>query len=354
MKLLEYEAKQILQRYGVPIPRGKLVSDEVNLSLPAVLKSQVPVGGRGKAGGIRVVHSDAEAVDAAATLSTLAIKGFTPRAILAEELLEIDREFYLSLLVNRDESRIDVLAHREGGVEVESNMNLDFLHREITRDSIESLGQVVAETFGLEDKSFVITELLDKLYTCLVDSDATLVEINPLVLTKAGDIVAGDCKMELDDMAAFRHPDWKFEDTTANTNFVVLHKHGHIATIANGAGLAMATVDAVEAAGMLPANFLDIGGGATTESTVAAFREIMNCTDVKAIVINIFAGITRCDQVAQAIVEATQQIPDLPPVFVRLAGTNYEQAVSILDTAGIPLQDSLEKCLELAKEEIHG
>lgn len=357
MNLLEHEAKRILKGFDLPVPRGQVVEDEDQLpdvNLPCVLKSQVPTGGRGKAGGVKVVKDRAELADAFGKIKSLSIKGYQPSVVLCEELLEIDREFYLSMMVNRDKSTVELVAHSSGGVEVESNESEEFYRREMSLGSIDGVSQSLADYYDIPEKAFLLADIIERLYRCFVGSDALLVEINPLVMTKSGELVAGDCKMELDDMAAFRHPDWNFEDEAQNTNFVVLHKRGHVATIANGAGLAMATVDAVESAGMLPANFLDIGGGATTESTVAAFRKIMDCEDVRAIVINIFAGITRCDQVARAVVEAREHIPNLPPLFVRLAGTNYEQAVTILDAANIPLQDSLENCLALAKEVVHG
>jgi succinyl-CoA synthetase beta subunit len=192
--------------------------------------------------------------------------------------------------------------------------------------------------------------MVKNLYRCFIKNDATLIEINPLVLTTDNQLVAGDCKMVLDDAARFRHSEWQFEAEQADANFVVLDPHGTIATVANGAGLAMATVDAVVAGDMTPANFLDIGGGASTETVLAAFRRITEFTQVKAIVINIFAGITRCDEVARAIVAARDQIDTLPPLCIRLAGTNYEEAAEILAKANITLLPTLQDCIDAAKE----
>ena len=192
--------------------------------------------------------------------------------------------------------------------------------------------------------------MVKNLYRCLIKNDATLIEINPLIYTTDKKLVAGDCKMELDDAAHFRHPEWKFEEKPTNTNFVTLDENGSIATIANGAGLAMATVDAVRDFGMNPANFLDIGGGSNSASVLAAFQKIMEYPNIKAIVINIFAGITRCDEVAKAIITAKEQISDLPPLSIRLAGTNVEQANALLAEHNIQLLPTLEACLRAARK----
>jgi succinyl-CoA synthetase beta subunit len=208
----------------------------------------------------------------------------------------------------------------------------------------------LAEYLDLPGHTFALQDIIERAYKCFTKNDATLIEINPLVLTAQNKLIAGDCKMELDDAAAFRHPDWNFEDKPANANFVVLDQDGSIATIANGAGLAMATVDAVATAGIKPANFLDIGGGANAASVLAAFERIMEFAHIQAIVINIFAGITRCDEVAKAIITAKDQIEDLPPLFIRLAGTNFEAAAELLAAEKITILETLEECLAAAKE----
>ena len=238
-------------------------------------------------------------------------------------------------------------------MEVEANDHDSFLHVTLTSKNAEEAGERLAEYLDLPAQSFALQDLIEHCYDCFIKNDATLLEINPLVLTSDNKLVAGDCKMTLDDAAAFRHPDWQFEDKPTNTNFVVLDEHGTIATIANGAGLAMATVDAVATAGMKPANFLDIGGGASTDSVLAAFERIMEFPSVQAIVINIFAGITRCDEVAKAIIAARQQIDALPPLFIRLAGTNFEAAAELLAKENIAILPTLEECLSAAKEVAH-
>lgn len=349
MKLLEYEAKAILRSAGLPVPTSSIVADLENIpKLPAVLKSQVAVGGRGKAGGVRTVETK-EAFEAAAVeILQLEIKGFTPRVLLAEEKIDIAREHYVSLLIDRDTASIRLVAHKNGGVEVEDNDKAGFLNIAIDTSSLEPCAEKLAAHLGYETAD--LAPLLQKLYAAFIENDATLLEINPFVFTKDGNFVCGDGKMELDDAAAFRHPEWDFEGAPVEANFVTLDPHGTVATIANGAGLAMATVDAVASAGMKPANFLDIGGGANTESVLTAFNKIMEFPHIDAIVINIFAGITRCDEVARAVIAAKQQIPDLPPLFIRLAGTNFEEAVALLSAENITTLATLEECLKAAKE----
>lgn len=354
MKLLEHEAKALLRAAGVPVPGGTLVThgaDPTPLSLPAVLKSQVPVGGRGKLGGVVVVEDQAALGATTEALFSLEIKGHKPRVLLAEEKLAIEREHYVSLLVDRASASIHLVAHKEGGIEVESNDSADFLNVPVNADSLDDAASRLAEHLGYGAP--LVRPLLARLYAAFIKNDATLLEVNPLVYTASGELVCGDCKMELDDAAAFRHPEWDFEDIPKDTNFVVLDPSGTVATIANGAGLAMATVDAVAASGLKPANFLDIGGGANTESVLKAFRRIMEFPSVNAIVINIFAGITRCDEVARAVIAAKKQINGLPPLFIRLAGTNFEEAVALLSAEDIPTLATLEECLEKAKEAAH-
>lgn len=349
MKLLEYEAKQILQNGGLPAPSSSLVrSAEDTPTFPAVLKSQVPVGGRGKLGGIRILESEKEFSKNVTGLFSLSIKGFTPNVLLAEEKLTIAAEHYVSLFVDRSTATIRLMAHKNGGVEIEENESTGFLNIPIDGDTIDSCTEELVRHLGYDQK--IIKTFLTNLYGAFTKNDALLLEINPLIYTKNQELICGDCKMELDDAASFRHPEWNFEEKAHDANFVVLNKKGTVATIANGAGLAMATVDAVSSYDMVPANFLDIGGGANTESVLKAFKKIVEFTDIEAIVINIFAGITRCDEVAKAIIEAKKQIEGLPPLFIRLAGTNFEEAVELLTKENIPTLATLEECLEAAKE----
>lgn len=353
MNLLEYEAKRLLKSSGVSVPTSVLIKEaDTPTSLPVVLKSQVPVGGRGKLGGVLIAKTQDEATHHINALLELPIKDHIPTVILAEELLSIKRELYLSLAIDRDTSRIRLLAHQNGGIEIEAEDQSSFFSR-TTMNDFKQTGDELADYYNLPDKAFVIGEMLKNLYQCLVDNDVTLIEINPLILTADNKLVAGDAKMSLDDAAAFRHPDWKtYEQQPSNTNFVILDPDGTVATIANGAGLAMATVDAVKESGLEAANFLDIGGGANEESVLKAFNTIVRQDSVKAIVINIFAGITRCDEVARAIIAAKKQINNLPPLFIRLTGTNADKANELLDEHSIARFTSLKACIDAVHEKV--
>lgn len=354
MNLLEHESKSLLAAAKIPTPKGSLVTRKTELApfLPLVLKSQVPTGGRGKAGGIKIVKSEDEFHQTAQDLFHLSIKGHTPHTLLAEELLAINKEFYLSLLIDRSARQVQLVAHRDGGVEVEDNT--DFWRRPISEKSdAEALGQELADYFDLPEKTFILQDIIENLYTAFTIEDALLIEINPLILTDDGRLIAGDAKIILDDAAAFRH-DWQYEQEQAESNFVTINPDGNVATIANGAGLAMATVDAAYDAGLIPANFLDIGGGASVETLLAAFHRIVEYPELKAIIINIFAGITKADEVAKAIITANEQIPQLPPLCIRIAGTNQEAAQELLNEQSIALHATLASCLTEAKEMING
>jgi succinyl-CoA synthetase beta subunit len=353
MKLLEHEAKQLLRQCGVTVPQSTLLQPHLNkhITLPAVLKSQVPVGGRGKAGGVVIVKTEDELQAQKEKLFQLPIKGFLPNVLLAEEVVSIKHEHYFALLIDRTTSTIRLVAHKNGGIEVEDNTSESFFNHAINLLNIGEVTQQAAIFLGY--KTDQVKPLVQRLFQAFTTSDATLLEINPLIVTNTGTFICGDCKMELDDAAHFRHPEWNFEDMPKDANFVTLNRDGNVATIANGAGLAMATVDAVAAGGMTPANFLDIGGGATTESVLAAFKKIQKFPKIQVIVINIFAGITRCDQIARAVIEARQHFAFLPPIFIRLAGTNFEEAVALLAAEDVPTLGTLEDCLNAAKKVVH-
>jgi succinyl-CoA synthetase beta subunit len=355
MKLLEHESKSLLADCQIPIPASSLIKlgDTPTITTPYVLKSQVLTGGRGKAGGIVVVEHEGESAQHTASLFQLPIKGLKPTSLLAEEKLSIQKEFYLSVSINRATQGVTFMAHTNGGIEVEDNDNFKLWNLEYDAFDVDTLGQELADYYNLPEQTFVLQDLIENLYTCFVKNDATLIEINPLILTTDNRLIAGDCKMTLDDAAAYRH-DWNYEGKPARTNFITIDLKGNIATIANGAGLAMATVDAAFEAGLKPANFLDIGGGANTETLLTAFHELMKYPSVQAIVVNIFAGITRADEVARAIVSARHGISGLPPLFIRLAGTNDQAAIDILSGENIVVLPSLDACLKKAKEVIHG
>lgn len=352
MKLLEYEAKRILAAHSVVVPQSYIAGSKPDF-LPAVIKSQVPTGGRGKAGGIAIVKTSDEYSEAHKKISKLEIKDYLPKTLLAEELLDISQELYLSYLIDKQSASIILMAHTNGGIEVEENPDHSYLKIPITgRPDFDVIGQQLADYYDLADKTFALQDLAEKLYAAFTKNDALLLEINPLIVTKAGNIVAGDCKIELDDAAAFRHPDWDYEAEKTEVNFVTLNENGTVATVANGAGLAMATVDAVSDAGLTAANFLDIGGGANEASVLAAFTRLVKYPEVKVIIINIFAGITRCDEVARAIIAAREKLPGLPPLAIRLTGTNYDEAEKLLSEHHIALQPSLADAITSAKQEL--
>ncbi len=350
MNILEYEAKSILATYAIPIPKGTVVAKNNSLpDAPMVLKSQVHSGGRGKAGGIKVIMRSEAVAEATKSIFALPIKDELPRSILCEEVLNIAHEYYLSLVINRGTASIELVAHREGGVEVESETEFGRWKVEDGewRSEAERIGQLLADYYDLQSQAFVLQDLVENLLKCFVKSDATLLEINPLVLTADDTLIAGDCKMILDDAAAFRHPEWNFEQAATSANFVTLDQNGTVATIANGAGLAMATVDAVQGAGFVPANFLDIGGAATVDSIVSSFRKLTEFPRLSAIIINIFGGIVRCDDVAKAIIEARAQVTDLPSLYIRLSGTNSEAAAELLAHEGLTLYPTLTDCIKV-------
>jgi len=351
--LLEYEAKNILKDADIPVPKGVLVDRASVLhDYPFVLKSQVPTGGRGKLGGIKVVSNQIEFEDSLTSIQSLEIKGYIPSHVLAEEVIAINKELYLSLLIDRSTASTTLVASKSGGVEVEDNSDDSFLKLPLnTTPNFDSVGQMIADWYDLPEKAFLLSDLIEKLHICFQKNDATLIEINPLVVTNKGMFIAADCKITLDESARFRHQEWSsLHQQPIDSNFVILHEDGNVATIANGAGLAMATIDAVHAAGLIPANFLDVGGGANEASVLAAFERITSVKSVKAIVINIFAGITRCDEIAKAIISAKSKIDTLPPLFIRLSGTNSDIANQMLDDARIERAHSLAECVESAKK----
>lgn len=353
MRLLEHEAKQLLREYDLPVPEGKLVTSadvKCPLPFPCVVKVQIPIGGRGKAGGVRVVTSAQEYQHVVSALLGSTIKGYVVESLLVEAQLEIAQELYVALTIDRDVQSAVVLAHKEGGVEIESAQ--DFWRKPLSGVPGNDLATELAEYFDLPKSMYgALSALLQYLWNAFID-DALLVEINPLVLTQDGALVCADAKVELDAAAAFRHPRWHFQAPDASAQFVVLDAKGTVASMANGAGLAMATMDAIAAAGAQPANFFDVGGGTSVEGMTKAFQRMSDLPEVQAIVVNIFAGITRCDQVAQAIIAAKQSLPQLPPLFIRLSGTNEAEGKRLLAAHDIPLLPNLAACVNAAVQEV--
>ena len=347
MRLLEYQAKQCLAEAGVAVPQSNVVeSATVVPTAPIVLKSQVPIGGRGKAGGVVIVREQSAVTPTIQRLFALDIGGYTPTKLLAEEVLSIARECYISLTINREQSSIELLAHTSGGIDVEEHEGAAFFRQAITTQTVPIVAEALAEYLSLPEQAFALEDVVANCLRCFIDNDCLLLEINPLVVTTDSQLIAGDAKMTIDDAALFRHPQW--HEALEDHNFVTLDHNGTVATIANGAGLAMATVDAVTARGVQPANFLDIGGTATPEKILASFEQIARFPAVALIIINIFGGIVRCDDVAAAIISAKQQLPDLPPLAVRLTGNREAEAKALLTREHIPLYDNLSQILEEA------
>jgi succinyl-CoA synthetase beta subunit len=351
--LFEYQGKEYLARYGVPVPEGRVATDVPGarsaadeLGYPVVVKAQVQVGGRGKAGGIKVAADGAELEQAASAILGMDLKGHLVRRVWVERASAIERELYASFTLDRAARLHLGMVSAEGGVEIEEVAART--PEAITRrhvDPTEGLGEddavALAQSLGLDAVvTGRVAALLRSLYTCFVEGDADLVEVNPLVVTADGEVVALDAKVTLDDNASFRHPDWQVFAAAAELdpreamakekglNYIGLD--GEVGIIANGAGLAMSTLDVVNQAGGRAANFLDIGGGASAAVMTAALEVIGADPAVRSIFVNIFGGITRCDEVARGIVTALERVTLRAPIVLRLDGTNAEAGREIL------------------------
>jgi len=371
MKLHEYQSKLIFARYGIPIPKGRVAvtAGEVKqiaeeLSCPVVVKSQVLVGGRGKAGGIRVARSPQEAEELARQILSMEIKGLPVRKVLVDEAATIDKEIYLGITNDRAARRPVMMASAAGGVDIEEVARTD--PSKIIKVHIDPL-------LGLRDyqardiaggidlprdhwKTFGI--IAHGLWQAYRDCDATLAEINPLVITSTNRLIALDGKMVLDDNALFRHPDLAEmrdldEEAASETearkyglSFIKLD--GNIGCLVNGAGLAMTTMDIIKLFGGEPANFLDIGGGANSEKVAAALRIILSDPNVKAVLFNVFGGITRGDEVARGILSALNDIKTNVPMVTRLVGTNADEGRQILAKAQMITADTLVEAAQKA------
>jgi len=387
MNIHEYQAKQLLAQYGVPVPKGGVaftVDDAVKaaeeLGGPVwVVKSQIHAGGRGKGGGVKVVKSTADVRAEATRMLGMTLvthqtgpEGKEVGRVYVEDGCDIARELYLSLLVDRDSKRINIIASTEGGMDIEevaehSPENI----LSLAMDAVTGLHAFhcnrVAFALGLEGAQVKsAAKFLNAMYKAFVELDASMVEINPMVVTGAGDVIALDAKMNFDDNALYRHADIAAmrDDTEENAleleaqkyalNYVALD--GTIGCMVNGAGLAMATMDIIKLYGEEPANFLDVGGNANKETVEAAFKIIMSAPKVEAILINIFGGIARCDVIADGVVAAAKGMNLQIPLVVRLEGTNVEKGKEILKTSGLAiipadnLADAAEKVVSAAKE----
>ena len=376
MKLHEYQSKRIFARYGVPIPQGDVAMTPeearriaARLGQRVVIKSQVLVGGRGKAGGIRLASNPDEAERVADDILGMDIKGLTVKKVLVDEAADIDTEIYLGIVIDRAQHRPVMMASSEGGVEIEEVARVT--PERIIKISVDPfLGlqphQARELAFGIGLKKELVgefTRVATGLYQAFIENDASLAEINPLVVTGEGKLLAVDGKILVDDNALFRHFDLvEMRDSDAETpeeeearrhglSYVKLE--GDIGCMVNGAGLAMATMDIVKLYGGEPANFLDIGGGAQSDKVAAALRIILSDPNVKAVLFNIFGGITRCDEVARGILTALDEVGSKVPMVARLVGTNDEEGRRILAEADMmtasTLADAAEKAVGLAK-----
>jgi succinyl-CoA synthetase beta subunit len=386
MKIHEYQAKQTLAKFGVAIPRGEVASSPEEARAAAerlggavVVKAQIHAGGRGKAGGVKLAHNANEAQRIASemlgkklvTLQTGA-EGRVVKRVLIEEGLEVARELYLGLVIDRATARPVFMASSEGGVEIEV---VAAEHPErILKEFIDpALGlqpfQARKLAFGLELEAKLLNEAVrffSSLYQAMIATDASLVEINPFVVTRDGRLLALDAKMNFDDNALYRHKDIRelrdldeedpLEVKASSYNLNYIRLDGNVGCMVNGAGLAMATMDIIQYAGGRPANFLDVGGGANEEQVRRGFEIILSDANVRAVLINIFGGIMRCDIVANGVVAAVKSLGIEVPVVVRLEGTNVELGQQILRDSGLNftvasgMKDAAEKVVAAAKQ----
>ena len=360
MRLQEYQSKSLFAKHGIPIPRGRVAatSEEArrfakDLGGAVAVKAQVLVGGRGKAGGIRLASTAEAAEDAAADILSMQVRGLPVRKLLVEEAVDIGQEIYVGVVVDRSIRQAVMMASAEGGVEIE----------QVARDHSEAIVKVVIDPFlglsnaqtlalanggGLADELCpAFADVARGLYEVFVAYDALLVEINPLVITGDGKLLSLDGKVVIDDNALFRHPDLDQmrdagEETPAEreareAGLSYVHLGGEIGCLVNGAGLAMATMDVIKHFGGVPANFLDVGGGAGAERVAVALRLVLRAPDIKVALVNIFGGITHCDEVARGIVTALAEAETRVPLVVRLVGTNEERGHEILNASGYRL-----------------
>ncbi|HET6713628.1 MAG TPA: ADP-forming succinate--CoA ligase subunit beta [Actinomycetota bacterium] len=367
MNIHEYQAKSLLRHYRVTTPRGEVVYTSKAAARVAeelggqrwVVKAQIHAGGRGKAGGVKVGNTPERVAELADQMlgSTLVTQQTGPEGqrvsrVLVERASRIEREFYLSLVVDRDSQRIVVIASAEGGVDIEdvAASNPDAIHTEYIDPGVGLLdfqARKVATAIGLGKKTTSFTRLLKRMYRLFRDRDCLMLEVNPFIETEDGELVALDAKMSFDDNALFRQGDVvelrdfdeedpkEVEASGHGLNYIALD--GSVGCIVNGAGLAMGTMDAIAHHGGRPANFLDVGGGASPEKIANAFRIVLQDPNVRAILVNIFAGINRCDWIAQGVVQAARDQEIGVPVIVRLAGTNVQEGRRILDESGLEL-----------------
>jgi len=368
MNIHEYQAKEILKAYGVNVPRGCVVKSArqaekayQKFACDCVLKAQVYTGGRGKAGGIKTVRDATQTCDTAKELfkkklvtGQTGVRGLPIKRLLVEEIIDVEKEYYLSFTLDRRSSRYCLIASTAGGMDIE----------EVARTAPEKIITLIIDSFlgikpyharrvcaALSLQGKLIDEgikLIQSLYKILLEKDCSLLEINPLAVTKDGRLLAMDCKINFDDNALFRHPEYKkmidlsqfdpLEIEARKFDLAYIKLDGNIGCMVNGAGLAMATLDILKEHGAEPANFLDVGGGASREKVAAAFRIILSDKKVRGIFVNIFGGIMRCDVIAHGIIDATKNITPHIPIVVRMDGSNLEEGIKMLAQSGLNVE----------------
>ncbi len=366
MKVHEYQAKAVLARFGVPVPRGEVAVSAAEAGEAArrlgtsvvVVKAQIHAGGRGKGGGVKLARSADEAERIAAQMIGMTLvthqtgpEGRTVSRVLVEEGLQIERELYLSVLIDRAAACPVIIASAAGGMDIEDVAAKEphkILKEYVDRGTgvVPFQARKLAFGIGLEaGPAQKLVTLLDAVYRAFIATDASLIEINPLILTKGGDLLALDAKVSFDDNALYRHPDLRelrdlgeedpleVEASKFSLNYIRLD--GNIGCMVNGAGLAMATMDIIKLAGGEPANFLDVGGGANAEQIRNAFKILMSDGNVRAVLINIFGGILRCDVLAQGVIAAVKELGVPVPIVIRMEGTNVEEGKRILRESGL-------------------
>ena len=387
MNIHEYQAKEILKEFGAPVSKGIVIFnlDELKKKISQlkskeyVLKAQIHAGGRGKAGGVKLIKNLPDLINESKKMMGKILvthqtgpEGKQVKRLYIEEASNISKEFYLSCLVDRETSKIAFISSTEGGMDIEKvaqetpdkiiTNKIDLNESGPNNDEIEKIISV----FRLSAKQKQIAyKLIKSLYEIIISKDASLIEINPLIITKSDELICLDAKMNFDDNAIFRRPeiyelrDLNEEDPTeieaSKYDLAYIKLNGSIGCMVNGAGLAMATMDIIKLYGKEPANFLDVGGGASKEKVAAAFKLILSDKNVKGILINIFGGIMRCDVLAQGVVDAAKEINLKVPLVVRLAGTNFKEGKAILDKSNLKilsasdLNDAAKKIVEAIK-----
>lgn len=371
MKIHEYQAKELFSHYSIPITTEKVcftteevVQTAAKFQFPVVIKAQVLVGGRGKAGGVKLAHNIEEAREAADKILGMDIKGCTVEKVLVAEGIKFNSEFYVGLTIDRNSKSVIFMGSAEGGVEIEevAKTNPDAIHKFIIDPELGMTPFVARKiAFSLFSNFTIVAQAVDlfqKLYQLMIDTDASLVEINPLVITESGQLLALDGKMNFDDNALYRQPsiaalnepdeDEKKEISAKNKGLSYIRLDGAIGCMVNGAGLAMATMDLIQHFGGKPANFLDIGGSSSPQKVEDAMELLLSDKNVKVVMINIFGGITRCDDVAKGLVAALDEIKVDIPIVVRLSGTNAKEGLAIIKTANLPVVNTMSEAAQEA------